>query len=300
MGTFLQQHIRRTLGVLDDSSPLPVKGAHTLALAVKGQLGHPGLGRCQGRLAQPQAGGVFHQRALGGLTLRRAVRQKLRVGTQGQGGGQRLLLAVAALHLHPVLGEGAGLVGADYLSTAQRLHRRQPPDHRSLAAHAGHPHRKHDGHHRGQALRHCGHRQTHCHQKSVQHGGKIHTAISPQAEPEQKHTDGQHQRAEGPAQARQRLLQGRFALGGLSQRPGDAAHLGVHAGGGDQQLAPAIPHRAAQIGHAPALGQRGVCRRRAGVLFHRQTLAGEGRLLGAQTHAFQQPPVRRDRVPRLQ
>ena len=196
--------------------------------------------------------------------------------------------------------QGTGLVGADHLCAAQRLHRREPADHCTLTAHPGHPHRKHDGHHRGQPLRHRRYRQTYRHQKGVQNGGQIHAAVSPQAEPEQKHANGQHQRTQGPAQARQRLLQRCLALCGLRQRPGNAAHLGVHSGGGDQKLAPAIPHGAAQIGHAAALGQRSIRPRRAGVFFHRQALTGEGGFLGAQADAFHEPPVRRNRVPRLQ
>ena len=277
-----------------------MEGAHALALAVERQLGHPGLWCRQCRLAHSQAGGVFHQRALGGLPFCGTIRLQLCVGAKGHRGCQQLLGAVAALHLHPVLGQGSGLVGADHLCAAQRLHRREPADHCTLTAHPGHPHRKHDGHHCGQPLRHRRYRQTYRHQKGVQNGGQIHAAVSPQAEPEQKHANGQHQRTQGPAQARQRLLQRCLALCGLRQRPGNAAHLGVHSGGGDQKLAPAIPHGAAQIGHAAARGQRSIRPRRAGVFFHRQALTGEGGFLGAQADAFHEPPVRRNRVPRLQ
>ena len=47
---------------------------------------------------------------------------------------------------HLVLGQGAGLVGADHGRAAQRLHRRQPPDHRAPPGHPPDADRQRDGH----------------------------------------------------------------------------------------------------------------------------------------------------------
>ena len=49
--------------------------------------------------------------------------------------------------------------------------------------------------------------------------------------------------------AGQAALQGRLLLPGLGQCAGDAAHLGVHAGGGDHGGPTAVGHHAAHVDH---------------------------------------------------
>ena len=279
-----------------------MKGAHELSLGIEGQLPHPGRADRQGVFRQPQAGCILYQGALGGLALGFSVCAQLGVGAQGQRAGQRFFGAIMLAHLHLVLGQGAGLVAAHHLGAPQGFHRGQAADHRPLAAHFGHPYRQHDGDHRGQPFRDRGHRKAHRYHKGGQHGGQIHRARLPQPKAKNKHADGQHQRAQRLAQGHQLLLQGRFSLHRSCQHPGNPAHLGVHAGGGDQQLAPAVAHGAAHIRHAVPVAQRRRAPTRQGGLafFHRQALAGQGGLLDLQRHRLQQAAVGGHRVPRLQ
>ena len=121
-----------------------------------------------------------------------------------------------------------------------------------------------------------------------------------QVEDEDKHADAQHQLAQSCAQLLQLLLQGGLLIGGRSQCTGDFAHFGVHAGAGDDGLAPAIDHGGAHIAHIFPVAQRNLL-----LLSHAQCLqnlgnghrlAGEGGFLDFQAGTFDDPSVCRDGI----
>ena len=290
-GAPAQHLVRRALGVLDKAVVCAVDGGHHLPAGVKGGLAAAGLAALQHRLLQPLGSGKVHQRRLRGLADGAVLLQR-GVVAQRHGCGQQLCGAGVLHHGHLVLCQGAGLVGADDLGAAQRLHRRQPPDHGVLLAHVGHADAQHHRHHRGQSLRDGRHRQGNGHHKRAQHGVQRELAGHHQVKDKDEHADAQHQLAHGLAQLVQLALQGRLLLLRLGQHTGDLAHLRVHAGGGDDCLAAAVDHRAAHVAHILPVAQGHVI---SGQQPHRlgdgDALAGQRRLLDLHGGALQQPSV---------
>ena len=175
-----------------------VDGAHTLAFAVEGHLGHARQSLFD--LVAPQAGfGRYHHQCPFRRITHHAVllsiglgfgRFQLGVGAKQASGQQghdfsvivrvgrlavavelaRGLIALAAhvqsqvRHVEPhghhlVLGQRTGLVGADDSGRAQRLHRRQASDEGIALHHLAHPQRQADGDDSGQPLRDSSNRQ---------------------------------------------------------------------------------------------------------------------------------------------
>ena len=204
-------------------------------------------------------------------------------------------------HRHLILGQGACLIGADDLGAAQRLHGGEPTDHGMALTHIGHADAQHHRHHGGQTLRDGGHGQRHGDHERFQNGGEGVVAHHHQIKDEDEHADAQHQLAERLAQLGQLPLERRLLLLGLGQHMGDLAHLRIHAGGGDDRLAPAVDHGAAHVAHIFPVAQRHIA---AGEQLHRlgdgYALAGEGGLLDLQGGALQQPPVGGNGVAGLQ
>ena len=165
------EHLRdqRGIGLVD--------GGHALAVRIKRQFGHPWEGQVQLVFPQPGAGGCDYQRAFGRVTNTRegtlfafnrfqggivgecAARQAHRDGgglaQQGLYGvffahrGAKTAQALLQIqvvtrhvqhgHRHAVLGQRAGLVGADYGDRAEGLYRWQFADQRAALKHALRP-----------------------------------------------------------------------------------------------------------------------------------------------------------------
>ena len=251
-----QHHVGGAFGVLDTALLRPVHGGHHLASRIKGRFRHPGLRRLQPVLGQALGGGKVHQRRLGGLALCTALPVQHRVIAQRHGGGQFTGTAPVFHHRHAVLGQRAGLVGTDHLGAAQCLHRGQAPDDRFAAAHVGDADGEHHRHHRGQPFRDGGHRQRHRHHEGGEHILPCEGTGGDEVKQEDEHADAQHQLGQRSAQFVQAALQRRLLLLRAGQRPGDLAHLGLHAGGGNHRPAPAVDHRGAHIAHILPVGQR--------------------------------------------
>ena len=123
---------------------------------------HPHLGRLAARLSRPLRG-ELGARARGGGTAEEA--------EDGIGGDRRRGRSVAlevdlaerrphARGAHPVLGQGARLVGADDGRRAERLDRREPLDERALPGELGHPDGERERDRRQQPLGDVGDDQT--------------------------------------------------------------------------------------------------------------------------------------------
>ena len=93
------------------------------------------------------------------------------------------------------------------------------------------------------------------------------------------------------------LLQRRLVGLGVGEQVGDVADLGVHAGGGDDDLAAAAGDRGVHVGHARAVPERHVVTRHRGDrLADREALAGERGLLDLEGRGDADPAVGRDPV----
>ena len=282
-GAAAQDLVRRAFGVLHPAAVGLVHGGHHLAAGIKGRFIHTGRGGFQFALGQPQLGGVGHQSGLGGLALGLAL--VVQVG----------VAAGVVHHGHLVLGQGAGLVRADDLGAAQRFDGGQFADDRIALGHIGHADGKHHRDHGRQTLGDGGHSQGDSHHEGGQHGIQIKPPGGDQVEHKNEHADAQHQLGQGLAQLVQLFLQRGLLLLGSGQRARDLAHLGIHAGAGDQRLAAAIDHRGAHITHVFAVAQGHILLavqvQRFDDLMHRHALAGQGRFLDLQAGALQQAAV---------
>ena len=95
----------------------------------------------------------------------------------------------------------------------------------------------------------------------------------------------------------QLLLQRGLVGLGVRQHVGDVPDLGVHAGGGDDQLAAAAGDRGVHVGHAGPVAERDVVtRHRVDRLADRQALAGERGLLDLERRGQADPAVGRHPV----
>ncbi len=197
---------------------------------------------------------------------------------------------------HAVLGEGAGLIGADDRGAAQRLHRRQPPDDGPPLRHPPHPDGKDHRDDGREALRNGGHRQGNGNHEDFHHR-------HPVQKPHHKDdgAGGEGQEAQGFPQPCQLLLKGGAALPLPAQKPRYLPHLGVHAGGGDHGLGAAIGDAAAGIDHIPPIPQGSILLHQGGVLLlRRKGFPCKGGFLHRQGGGAQKPGVGGDHIPRFQ
>ena len=293
-----QHLIRRALGILDEAVSTAVHGGHHLPHGVEGRFRHAGLLLLQLILRLALIVGEVDQRALRGLAHRLMLSVQLRVGAKGHAPGQQLLVrAIGVHHGHFVLGEGAGLVRADDLRTAQGFHGGQAADHRVALAHLRHADGQHDGHHCRQPLRNGRHRQAHRHHERVDDNARVHGSGFDDAHREHHHADAQHQPGQHLRQTRQLALQGRLLILGLGERVGNLAHLRAHAGIAHHGAATAVDHRGTHVHHVlpVAQGNFAACQGRFG-LDHRHGFAGQCGLLHLQRRALQDAAVGGHRV----
>ena len=303
---FSDNDVGRALGILDAAALAQMYGGHHLAAGVEGGLAAAEEFGLQAGFIQTQLVGPDHKGCLGGLAGHIAVRVDLRVAAEGHGGGDTLfILAEEVHHGHLVLGQGAGLIRADDLGAAQGLHRGQAADDGVSLGHVGDADGQHHRDHGGKALGYGRHGQGHSHHEGIQYQFKVQSAGPQKLNAENHKADAQHQPGEHLGQLAQLDLQGGLALLGLGQSPGDLAHLGVHAGGGDDGGAAAVDHGAAHVDHVFPVAQGDVFLPFGEIdnvnkLGDGHRLAGEGGLLDLQAGALQQAAVRGDRVAGLQ
>ena len=196
-----------------------------------------------------------------------------------------------------VLGEGAGLIGADNLDRTQALYRFQLLDDGILTGHLLSAHGQHDGDDGAEGLGDGGNRQGHSKHEGVQNR---HVAAEDGQE-EDTGTDDHDDHGQLAGEVVQILLQGSFALLGLVHQGGDAAQLGVHAGGGDHHDGTAVGDQRAGEDHVLLVAQGNLLAFNGLVgLFYRFTLAGEGALVYLKRPAVQQTAVGHHKVAGLQ
>ena len=304
-GAALEDFIGGALGVLDIGAARSVDGAHHLAGGIEGRLVHPGLGGGQLTLGKALLGRKVHQGGLGGLALGLTLVVQVGVVAQGHGSGQGGSLAQMLDHRHLVLGQGAGLIGTDDLGAAQGFHGGQTADDGVALAHVGDADGQHHRDHGGQTFRDGRHSQRHRHHEGGQDRIQGEGAGHNQVKDKDEQADAQDQLGQNAAQLFQLALEGSLFLLGVGQGAGNFAHLGVHAGAGDQGLAAAIDHGGAHIAHVFAVAQRNVLLalgQAQGVddLVDRDALAGEGCLLNLEAGALQQAAVGGNGVAGLQ
>ena len=254
-GTAAEHHVGRALCVLDICAVVFVHGAHHFAAAVKRSLAHTGLGRLQRALGQADAGGVIYQRAFGGLALSVAVFAGLGVAAQRHRAGQGLFFTHVLHNRHLVLRQRTGLVRADDLCAAQRLHSRKAADDGIALGHVRYADGEYDGNDGGKALGDGRDGKTDRYHERTDDDVEVEIARLDKAEGEDEYADAEHQPAQDLTELRQLFLQRSLSLFGLRQRACDLAHLGVHTGARDEDTSAAVYYGAAHIGHVFAVAQ---------------------------------------------
>ena len=222
------------------------------------------------------------RRCSGGSSLL-AIGRELALGfVAGAGHFERAAGDIELLHRHFILGQRAGLVGANHAGAAERFHGRQTADQGVPLDHPLHADRQRDGHDRRQGFRHDGDGQSDA--KEQQLGDRLLILLAP-PQAQRHDDDDDHQRHDGqrPSDAIEVLLQRRAGLLDALQHPGDLAELGVHAGGDDDGPPAAIGDGRARKGDVRAVaGGQVVVRQRLGLLFDRDRFARERRFIGLQ------------------
>ena len=284
MGAELEHLVGRALGVLDDALVRLVDGAHHLAHGVERSLAHARLGGLEGGLAQAEAVGVVDEGALGRLADGGAGVVLLRVGAQAHRGGQELLVvAVVVDNGHLVLGEGAGLVRADDLGAAEGLDGGQAADDGVALGHVGDADGEHDRDNGGKTLRYGRDGQGDGDHEAVENDLELKSARAQYLHGKDDDADAENQPGEDLAQLAELYLQRGLTLLGAGEGVGYLAHLGVHAGGGDDHGAAAVGDGGAHVAHVLAVAQGHVGRvlevDYIDELVDRHALAGEGGLL---------------------
>ena len=300
----LENLVGRALGVLDYALRRLVDGAHHLAHGVEGCLAHPGLGLLERGLAEAEAVGVVDEGALCRLADGDAALVLLRVGTQAHCGGEELLVvAVVVDDGHLVLGEGAGLIRADDLGAAEGLDGGQAADYGVAPGHVRDAYREHHGDDRGQALGYGGDGQGDGYHEAVEHDVEVEPARAEYLHGEYDDADAEHEPGEDLGELAELDLQRGLTLLGARERVGDLAHLGLHAGGGDDHGAAAVDDGGAHVAHvlAVAEGHIGAVLEVDDVdeLVDGDALAGEGGLLYLEAGAVEYAAVGGNGVARL-
>ena len=289
-----------------------MEGGHQLAVGIKGQLPQTGVVPAvkflvyadavpqhdQGHLRGVADGGtVLH--IGGGVTGQegRLQEQPLHIVYQIQVVPlQKGAVGVDLLGRHPVLGESAGLVGADHRHRAQRLHRLEVLDDGVLPCHLLGAHGLDDGNDGAEGLRDGGHRQRHGKHQRVQQ-----RHMMEQGQGKYHHTDPQDGRGQLLAEVVQTLLEGGLALLGPVHQGGHLAQLGVHTRARDHYRGPPIGHQGAGKHHVFLVAQRHLLRGdHIRGLLHALALTSEGALIDLQRKIFQDSSVGHHHVAGLQ
>ena len=195
------------------------------------------------------------------------------------------------LHGHLAARQRAGLVRRDDGGRPERFDRGQLLDDGVVARHAPHAHRQHHRQDRRQALGHGGDGQRYAQQ---QYRDDIGHALNVRGEQDRAHHNGgdrQRRDTQHLAQMRDLDLKWRRCVGGGVQQGGNAAHLGLHAGGGDDGAPAALRDRRALEHHVQPVAQRRNRRQRRRILQHRLALAGQRRLQQLQGGGLCQPRI---------
>ena len=118
-------------------------GGHHLPDGVKRSLAYPRAVGGYVVFVEAELVGVGDKRRLGRLARNRTVLVYFRVAAKSHCFGyERFVVAVVVDNGHLILGEGAGLIGADYLSAAESLNCGELADYRILLRHVGNTYRE--------------------------------------------------------------------------------------------------------------------------------------------------------------
>ncbi len=210
--------------------------------------------------------------------------------------GEGALRRLDRRHHHLVAGQRAGLVGADHRDGTDGLDRGQAADDGVAPRHGLNANRQRDGHHRGQPLGNCRHRNAH---DGHEQFGEV---LMPDeiAIGEQQARGEKDQERQPPREVVELRDERRRQLLHIRQQPADAPDFRRLAGRHHEAARRALRHQRARPQHGCAVSQRRLPRRRFGVLLDRNGFARQDRLLDGQSPGFQNPQIGWHLVARLQ
>ena len=252
---------------------------------------HPHLGRFAARLSRPLRR-ELGARAGGGGTAEEAEDRIGRDRRRGRSVALEVDLAERrpdARRAHPVLGQGAGLVGADHGRRAERLDRREPLDERALSGELGHPDGECERDRRQKPLGDVGDDQT-----DREAGGVVEGEAGDEPADRQKgkpRGDGDDGDQPGDAPHLQ-LERARLRLDPFRER-GDPPELGLHPGCVDERGRLTRDDRGAAEDQVTRLEQLPAPRLVSRGAQHRLRLARQRREVDVE-RPFDQPRVRGD------
>ena len=200
------------------------------------------------------------------------------------------------LHRHLAARQRAGLVRRNDGGRTERFHRGQLLHDGVVARHAAHAHGQHHRENGGQALGHRSHSQRHAQQQNRHHIADAVNVGNKQNRAHHNRRCLQCRDAQHLAQVRNLLLQRRRRVWRGVEQGGNAAHLGLHAGGGDDGAPGALRHRRAFEHHVQPVAQSRRRQERRRVFQHSFALARERRLEQLQRGGLHQARIGAHRV----
>ena len=213
---------------------------------------------------------------------------------------------------HLVLRERAGLVGADYLRTSERLDRGELAYNRIFLRHICDAYREHYSNNGGEPLGNRRDGETHCDHEHINYALEYQRGVAArerrtlhkQRKGEDENADAEHEKCQRFGELRELLLQRGLPVLSFCYRVGYFAHLGVHARVGDDRFAAPVDDGAAHISHIFSVAERDVaaaaCAEGGDYLTHGHALAGQRGFFDFQTRAFKYAAVRGNGVARLE
>ena len=167
----IDNNIGRALCVLDDAGCRLMDGGHHLSAGVERSFADSGARLDQIILTHAQRISVADESRLGGLAGDLAGVVYLSVGAERHRLGDELLVVAEVVNNgHLVLGQGAGLIGADYLGAAEGLNCGKLADKSLSLAHRGNAYRKDYRDDCRQSLGYGGDRKSDCGNERAQRG----------------------------------------------------------------------------------------------------------------------------------
>ena len=210
---------------------------------------------------------------------------------------QRLAGKIPLHHRHPVLGQGARLIGTDDIHRAQGFHRVDLLHDGVAFAHLLDARRQHQRYHGGQPFRDDRHGKGDGDHQGFNDRGAVNKNLAGEHHNTQDHArDAQHL-----GDAVQILLQRRLLFLDLVQHAGNLADLGMVADLFHHALAAAVFHQGGHEGLVLAVAEgRLLIAGFGAVLLHRNAFARQGRFIHLQGTGLHQGKVRRHHAPRFQ
>ena len=252
-------HIGSALGILNNSARRSVQSAHHFSARVEGCFAAARVGFLKLCFIELKRICPGDERSLRRLAGDGAVLVYLGIAAQRHRLGKLALIFAEMIdNGHFVLRKGAGLIRAYDLRAAEGLNCRQAAYDGVALRHVGNADGQDHRNDGGKPLGYCSNSEGDGHHEGAEHDLEIKSARSYKLHSEYDHAYAEHEPCEHLAQLSELYLQRCLPVGGLRERIGNLAHLGIHTGCAHDHGAAAVNDRRAHICHVASVAEGNV------------------------------------------